>query len=52
MYRFSLKMLVSYGTMWRKEVKVVKEIRDERKLENYFEKYQYHFQKRPPVIKL
>lgn len=33
-------------------MKVVKEIRDERKLENYFEKYQYHFQKRPPVIKL
>ncbi len=33
-------------------MKVVKEIRDERRLENYFEKYQYHFQKRPPVIKL
>ena len=33
-------------------MRVVKEIRDERRLEHYFEKYQYHFQKRPPVIKL
>ena len=31
---------------------MVKEIKDESRLENYFVKYQNHFQKRPPVVKL
>lgn len=30
----------------------MKEIRDERRMETFFAKYQEHFQKKPPVIKL